>query len=49
MTPQIYGIAVLSLSAIALLTVIFKRQINKALSKTPPIDDSREDQPASQV
>jgi hypothetical protein len=44
MTPEFYGIAVLSLTAIAVLTVIFKRQINKALSKTT-VDDHH-NQPA---
>jgi hypothetical protein len=40
MTPQIYGIAALSISIIALLTAIFKRQINKALSATSSVDSS---------
>ena len=34
MSPQTYGIVVLSLSVVALLTALFKRQINRFLSKT---------------
>jgi hypothetical protein len=37
MTPQLYGVAALLLGAAAVLTVIFKRQINKALSHTPSV------------
>ena len=37
MTPQICGGAALVLGVAAVLTVIFKRQINKALSKTPSV------------
>jgi hypothetical protein len=40
MTPQLYGILVLSLSAVAVLTAIFKRQINKVLSLTSAARDS---------
>jgi hypothetical protein len=37
MTPQIYGITALVLGVAAVLTVIFKRQIDKALSNTPSV------------
>jgi H+/gluconate symporter-like permease len=45
MTPQLYGILVLSLSAVAVLTAIFKRQINKVLSRTSAAPDSHPQSP----